>query len=356
MILGRRSFLGALAMAGAGYAIGRDRSPLDTAAVVDFHVHLFGAGDGGTGCRLSPGQKARWNYPFFLKLLGLKKNGRMDQDFLAELIRQLRGSSIGKAVLMAQDARYDVQGRPDFDDTDFYVPNDYLFRVVRENPDLFIPCASINPKRRDAMDELARCVEQGARVVKVHPPTQDVDPSEARFRPFYRRLAEEDVILMVHTGSEHASAVTDTSLTDPARLQPALEEGCTVIAAHAGMGSFLDPKPFREDFFRNLLDLASRFPRLYCDTAVLGSMFRWRNVPLLLEEPALADRVLYASDWPFTSNALVFWNRLEPLRTLSLASEKNLFERDYQLKRSLGLPEDAFRLGARLLRVEGGDP
>ena len=114
------------------------------------------------------------------------------------------------------------------------------------------------------------------------------------------------------------------------------------------MGSFLDREPFREDFLRNLIALAARFPKLYCDTAVLASMFRWRNIPRILDEPALVNRVIYASDWPFTSNALVFWNRLGPARLLSLCSEKNLFERDYQLKRSLGLPEDVFQLGARL--------
>jgi predicted TIM-barrel fold metal-dependent hydrolase len=125
---------------------------------------------------------------------------------------------------------------------------------------------------------------------------------------------------------------------------------CTVVAAHAGMGSFLDQKPFREDFFHNLVDLARRFPNLYCDTAVLASMLRWRNIPALVEVPALVNRVIYASDWPFTSNALVFWNRLSPRELLSLCAERNLFERDFQLKRSLGLHADAFQRGTQVLQ------
>jgi uncharacterized protein len=349
MNVSRRGFISGLAMAGAGCALPAPVQPALKQVPLDFHVHLFGLGDGGTGCFLSQEQRGHWNFRLFLKLLGLEDNGRMDRDFVAELVRQLRASSTDRVVLLAHDGRYDAQGKLDSAATNVYVPNEYLFQVVRTHPDLFVPCASINPKRRDAMDELERCAAQGARAIKIHPPTQDVDPSEARFRPWFRRIAERRLILMVHTGSEHASHVTDSTLTDPARLLPALEEGCTVIAAHSGMGSFLDRKPFRDDFFRNLVDLGARFPRLYCDTAVLASIFRWTNLPRLLDEPGLAGRVIYGSDWPFPSNPMVFWNRVRPGDVLSLSSQTNLFERDYQLKRSLGLPRDAFERGLRLL-------
>jgi predicted TIM-barrel fold metal-dependent hydrolase len=195
-----------------------------------------------------------------------------------------------------------------------------------------------------------RSAALGARVIKMHPPTQDVDPADARYQRFYRRIADRRLVLMVHTGSEHASTITDGSLSDPGRLQLALDEGCTVVAAHAGMGSFLDATPFRADMLRRLAALAERYPRLYCDTAVLASMFRWRTLPMLLRETALAGRILYASDWPFTSNALVFWNRLRPTTTLALAAERNLFRRDAALKLAIGLPPEALRRGADLIR------
>jgi len=146
----------------------------------------------------------------------------------------------------------------------------------------------------------------------------------------------------VHTGSEHASAITSRDLGDPARLLTALEEGCTVVAAHTGMGSFLDAKVFRDDMLRNLIELISRFDNLYCDTAVLASTFRWQNLPRIMQEPTVLARLLHGSDWPFTSNPVVFWNRLAPWEVMSLSSETNLFERDYRLKRGLGLPADVF--------------
>jgi predicted TIM-barrel fold metal-dependent hydrolase len=314
--------------------------------LVDFHVHLFGVGD-NSKCFLSDKQKAHVNYRLFLRLLGLKENGTLDRDYVAELIRQLANSRVDRALLFAQDGRYDRNGKLDRDNTHVYVPNDYLFEVVDLHPDRLLACASINPQRRDALDELQKCVGRGARAIKVHPPTQNVDPSDKRFRPFYRKIAEQGILLIVHTGMEHATDVVGHHLSRPSKLEIALQEGCTVIAAHAGMGAFFDSK----DFFDELIDLVPRYPNLYCDSAVLASMFRWRNLARILENSGVLDRLVHASDYPFPSNALVFWNRLHPSKLLELCSESNIFERDFQLKRALGLPTACFERGAFLLGV-----
>jgi predicted TIM-barrel fold metal-dependent hydrolase len=348
MPLSRRSFLGAAMAATAGLALQETPAPPLRSALYDFHVHLFGIGTGGTGCFLSDLVRENWEFPFFLKLLGLREK-TLDQDYVATLVQQLRGSSTTKAVLLAHDGRYDREGRFDCEATNVYVPNEYLFRVVADHPDLFIPCASINPKRRDALEELDRCAQGGARVLKIHPPIQDVDPAEKRFRPFYRRLTEHGIILMVHTGMEPAPGAVEPWVSDPDRLVIALEEGCTVIAAHAGMGGFFDKKEDYQHFFPNLVRLMGRFPNLYCDTSFIASRLYWRAFPRLLEESAVLERTVYASDWPWPSNALVFWNRLTLGDLLSLCSETNLFERDYRLKQALGLPVEAFGRGAQLL-------
>ncbi len=317
--------------------------------VIDFHVHLFGVGDGGTGCFLSPKQKQHITYPFFLRLLRLSENGRLDEDYLQTIVEQLRGSSVNKAVLVAQDSRYDDAGNPDFQNTSLFVPNDYLLHVVSRFPELFIPCISINPKRRDAIDELERWAEQGVRILKIHPPIQDVDPGESRFRPFYRNCARLGVIVMVHTGTEHSAEIVGHEYSQPQRLVVALEEGCTVVAAHSGMSAFFD----KEEFFPQLVLLVRRFPNLYCDTAVLGDKFRWRNLPLLTGTAEVLQRTIYASDTPFPSNALVSWNRLRPAQLLSLLSETNLFERNYRLQQALALPAEAFQRGASVLSLAG---
>ena len=313
--------------------------------IIDFHVHLFGVGDGGSGCYLSEKQRRHITYPFFKRLMDLKENGHMDEDYVQHLVAMLRASSVQKAVLLAQDCRYDAGGFPEHGNTSFFIPNDYLFRIVARFPELFIPCVSINPKRRDAMEELDRCAELGARVLKIHPPIQDVDPGERRFRPFYRRCADRKILVMFHTGTEHAAEIVGNQFSDPWRLIPTLEEGCTVIASHSGFGSLID----KEDFFPHLLPVIRRFPKFYCDTAALAISLRWNSLFRLLQEPEIVEKTLHASDIPFPANAMVYWNRLNYGKLSQLATQRNLFERDYRLKQALGMPAEVFERGAKLL-------
>ncbi|PYS55352.1 MAG: hypothetical protein DMG13_04365 [Acidobacteria bacterium] len=183
----------------------------------------------------------------------------------------------------------------------------------------------------------------------MHPPIQDVDPGDDRFRPFYRRCSQRGVIVMVHTGTEHSAEIVGNEYSAPRRLVTALEEGCTVVAAHSGMSAFFD----KEDFFPQLVGLVRRFPNLYCDTAVLGDKFRWRNLPRLMDSGEVLQRTIYGSDTPFPSNPLVFWNQLRPAKLLSLLSETNVLERNYILQQALGLPAEAFVRGARVLSLAG---
>lgn len=347
----RRKFIqasgAALAIGGIGGALwATDQGPLPSGPVVDCHVHLFGVGT-GNGFRhkrepwISPTQKRHWNYRFLLRLLKIDPNEDMDSAYVRRLVEQMHRSSVTRAWLMGYDCRYGPDGSPDVANTSsVYVPNEYVFQVAKEHDDLFDPCPSINPQRADWRAELHFCAEQGARVLKIHPPTQDVNPADPRFRDFYRACAAHGVTVMVHTGTEHSAAIVSNTLSDPYLLRLALDEGCTVIAAHAGMSNTFDRPD--EDFFPRLQAMMREYPRLYCDTAVLASMFRWRCVPRMLRDPLVISRTLHGSDFPFPSNPAVFWHRLHPRTLLRLLSVTNLLERDWMLKRALGLPPNVF--------------
>ncbi|MEI6391267.1 MAG: amidohydrolase family protein [Verrucomicrobiota bacterium] len=332
--------------------------PADLAVVIDSHAHLFG--DTGwppshkLGCGLSPSQKANASYRTLTRLLELPKSGDLDEAYIQALVTQVQAARKViprfRVVLLAQDCRYTPQGDPDWINSTVYVPNEHLFRVVRRYPDFFIPCPSINPQRKDWEAELANCVAQGARVLKIHPPTQAVDLSELRFRPFYRKCAQNGIRIMVHTGTEHSAPITSQRLGDPRLLDLALSEGCTVVAAHSATRAFFDPPA--EDYFRFLEEMMQGQPHLYVDTAVLGSLPRWRCLPAILNSPVAGPRTLHGSDWPFPANALVFWNRLHPLTLLDLMTEKNLFLRDFHLKQALGLPPDSFALATDVLALD----
>lgn len=335
------------------------RAPAPLAGAIDAHAHLFG--DEGwppvhkQTCGLSSAQKANQSYGLLTKLLRLPATGDLNGLYVGALVRQAREAreALGsfRVVLLAQDCRYTEAGEPDWDNTSVYVPNEHLFRVVARHPDLFIPCPSLNPQRKDWEAELDYCLAQGARVLKIHPPTQAVNPGDPKFRAFYRKCAEKGMRIMVHTGAEHSAPIASKTLGDPRFLTLALEEGCTVIAAHAGTRAFFNPRG--EDHFPDFVALAAKHPRLYADTAVLGSQFRWRCIPEIVRTPSVLPRIIHASDWPFPANALVFWHRLHPLATVGLMGERNLFLRDLRLKQALGLPAESFQ---RFGRLPGSTP
>src|SRR5712691_1046273 len=94
---------------------------------IDMHVHVVGNGSGGTGCWL---RVRGWHRPLaalMLRGIGLAASamsGDLDRLYVERLLEQVRDSSVGAAVILAQDLVHDEQGRPRKDAGSFYVPND----------------------------------------------------------------------------------------------------------------------------------------------------------------------------------------------------------------------------------------
>jgi uncharacterized protein len=313
---------------------------------LDLHVHLFGTGDGGSGCRISKRIRDGHLFKGLERMLRLRERAAtVDEGYVLALAEQLETSSIEKAVVLSQDAVYDPNGQPDWDSTPFYVSNDYLLKVVARFPQSMIPCVSINPQRRDAIPELERCAAQGAAVLKIHPPIQGVDLSEKKYIPFFRRCADLKMVVMVHTGHEHSSPIISVTLANPRKLTLALEEGCTVVACHCGTGWPTDTIDMLPDF----LAMIRRYDNLWGDTAVLGSAGRVRDLSRLLADDLARDRLLHGSDFPFPPVPLAFTGKLGLRKAARLQAIGSLVEQDFALKISLGIGQASAERGWRLI-------
>lgn len=312
---------------------------------LDIHVHLFGIGDSQSGCRLSKKSVEGPAFKLLSERLKLRQRAKtLDEAYVLALAEQIENSGLTKAVVLAQDAVYDGQGRPDWEKTSFYIPNDYLFQIVARYPKWMIPCVSINPQRADAVAELERSAAKGAKVLKIHPPTQGVDPADKRYTRFYRRCAELKVIVMVHTGHEHSAPVVNAELASPKRLALALEQGCTVVACHCGTGWSYD----RPDMLPDFLAMVRGHKNLWGDTAVLGSAGRVRDMQRLLAGQEAKSRLLHGSDFPFPATPLAFSGELGLKKASALQMIDNALEQDLALKEALGIgrasAERAYRL------------
>lgn len=278
-------------------------------------------------------------------------DGGLDEAYLEALARQVRESSLDAAVLLAQDLPHADDGTPLPEVGGFRVPNSYLFEAVARHPDLFIPAASIHPGRADALDELEECLARGARVLKLLPNCLNVDCSDPRFRPFWKRMAEGGMILLAHTGGEYTLPVLRPEFADPARLRLPLECGVTVIAAHcAGRSGLFDP-----DYTAGLVELFREFPHCYGDNSALCSLNRARTLRPILRGEVL-PRIIHGSDYPVPvmGSGPLLHGRLDWEDYRRCRGIKNLIERDYQLKRAIGFPQETFtRMDALLAETSG---
>ncbi len=313
---------------------GATEDPRKAAPRMDVHVHLFGKGDNNSGCRLS---KEITNGPTFrllLKFLRIEKRAKtLDEGYVLALAEQVEQSGLDKALIYAQDAVYDRAGKPDWTRTPVYVPNDYLFKIVARYPKRMMPCVSINPDRRDAVAELERCIQKGARVLKIHPPIQGVDLADKKHTRFFQRCAALKTVVMVHTGHEHASPIVNSGLANPRKLELALELGCTVVACHCGTGRSGDQPDMLPDF----LAMVRKHKNLWGDTAVLGGLGRAKDFLRLLDDKIARERLLHGSDFPFPAVPMGFAEKIGMAEALRLQAMGNLLRQDYALKEALGI-------------------
>jgi predicted TIM-barrel fold metal-dependent hydrolase len=251
-------------------------------------------------------------------------------------------------VILAQEQVYDANGTLLKDVGSFHVPNDYVLDLARKHPE-FWPAASIHPARPDALNELDRCLEGGALMLKLLPNCHNVDCNDKRYTRFWERMAAAGMVLLAHTGGENTVPVVNTAYADPRVLTLPLECGVTVIAAHCATRSGLwDP-----DYFPVFAEMTKRFPNLYGDNSAFNLPMRGEYTRAAIREP-LASRMIYGSDLPVPISGVWSWIRgfIDWATFRRIEKNPNALERDYQLKRAMGFPEESFtRLNGLLRRT-----
>lgn len=314
------------------------------------HVHMVGNGVGGSGGWL---RLSGWHWflaCFMVKQLGFP--GRvihedLESVYAAHLLQLIRGSSFDSVVLLAHERVHDRDGTPRDDLGSMYVPNDVVLDLAAAHPE-FLAGVSIHPARHDALDELDRCLERGAVLMKCLPNCQNINPSDERYRPFWKRMAEARLPLLAHTGGEHTVPVVNRAYADPKLLRLPLECGVTVIAAHCATKS----GPFDRDYFDDWVKMLAQFPRLYGDSSAMVSLNRSAHL-LDCSRGELAQRVMHGSDFPVPVLGHRLWlsGALDRATFRSIQKIANPLERDWQFKQAIGFREDVRTRTAHLLRL-----
>lgn len=322
---------------------------------IDCHVHIVGTGTGGTGCWYRPKGLTRVGEPFLVRAVGLTTKDlhgpEFDRLYAEKLLEMVRGATlIDRAMLLAHELPHKEDGTPIPELSSLYVPNDYVLKLAQDHPE-FLAGVSIHPARKDAMEELEKCLAGGAAALKCLPNVQGIDWNLPRYTAFLERMAEAKLPLLAHTGSERTMPVMDHALASPKVLTRALEIGVTCIAAHAGTGMMvLDP-----DYFDVFAEMLAKYPNLYGDNSALaGLSFRLRPSALRgLVSAEMEGRILHGSDLPVPSSGLLTWvfGMLSWKNFRASAAIRNPMERDARLKQMLGFGEESFLHAASVLRT-----
>ncbi|MCL4164749.1 UNVERIFIED_CONTAM: hypothetical protein GTU68_019707, partial [Idotea baltica] len=137
-----------------------------------------------------------------------------------------------KSLLFAFDWFHHPDGKPNKQNSIFYIPNDYAAKVANQHAQYFEWVASIHPYRPDAVDALVKAKEQGARAIKWLPPGMGIDPASPKCDAFYKKAADLNMPIITHTGKESAVQGGDQNHGNPLRLRRGFDHGVRIIMAH----------------------------------------------------------------------------------------------------------------------------
>ncbi|HNQ91240.1 MAG TPA: amidohydrolase family protein, partial [Verrucomicrobiota bacterium] len=330
----------------------RPPAPLPSEPIIDLHCHAAGLGAGGSGCFVADRLRSNWRFKPFLAAYDVTE-AELEREGDGLLIRRLAegvaaSKSVRAAVVLAMDGVMNDRGELDREQTEMYVPNEFVARETARCTNLWFG-ASIHPGRRDALERLDWAAAHGAVLVKWIPSIMRFDPAEERWVPFYERLVFHGLPLLTHTGDERAFTGAVDAYGDPERLELALRLGVTVIAAHAAAQG----ENAGEPNLARLRRLMARHPNLYADISALTQVNRMGQLGAALEAGECAGRLVYGTDYPLIHTPLMspwfFLMRLRVAECARLAAIANPWDQDVGLKQALGVSPDVFQRAGELL-------
>jgi len=335
----------------------------------DLHAHLIGLGRGSHATWVAPRMRShahpveRLKFDVYLASAGVTDLDRADEQYRERLLALHRAANpAGRLVLLAFDQHVTEAGEVDLAASTFHTPDDAVLELAREHPDVEA-CVSVHPYRGDALERLDRAAAAGALAVKWLPNAMGMDPASALCDAFYERMAAHDLVLLSHTGIEHAvHSERAQSLGNPLRLRRALDRGVRVVALHcASLGEQADldaprrPKVPAFELFLRLMGEPAYEGRLFGGISAVTLINRKGNVlPELLRAQELHARLVNGSDYPIPAvDPLIRTRQLVERGVLDAEDRgplRELFEAnpllfDFVLKRRVRVLAGAERLG-----------
>lgn len=179
--------------------------------------------------------------------------------------------------------------------TGWHIPNELVAAHVARAPERLLFFASIDPAAPDYMGELEKCHQQlGAVGVKLAPLYQNVHPQDPRYYDIYRYCDKHGLPILFHAGTSFVSG-TRLEYSRPVHFDAVAVDfpGLKMILAHLG-------HPWEGE----TIAVIRRHENVYADlSALYYRPWQFYNSMRLLVEYKATEKVLFGSDFPFTTTA-----------------------------------------------------
>ena len=173
------------------------------------------------------------------------------------------------------------------------VPNDFVADYVIQHPEKLIGFASVDPNEANYIDELHRAVESlRLRGLKLGPIYQNIHPMDKRMLPIYEYCERNHLPILMHQGTTFPRRAplkfaSPLLLEDVALAHPEL----VIVIAHLG-----------HPWMAETIVLIRKHPNLFADISALHYRpWQFYNGLMLAVEYGVSDKILFGSDYPFTT-------------------------------------------------------
>jgi len=340
-------FLSLLATASYALKSGneKDLNVIPKSGFFDMHAHTAWTWAKGSWIRISESIRNSYKFPIYLKAFWVSKEElreEWDAIVFRKISERLKASEyVDSSVILAMDWFVGSDNELDLENTEIYIPNEFVYKETSKYDNLYF-WASVNPNRLDAIERLEKVHGQWAILIKWLPSIMNIDPSSEKNIPFYNKLIELDIPLLVHIWDEHSFTKADNSLSQPEKLELPLSMGVKVIAAHVWT-------LWEKDNVRShdrLINMFRKYPNLYADISSLTQINKMRFLKEILSNNDLKWRLLYGSDMPLINTALVsplyYISQITIAQIYDILSTDNIYDKDVKLKYAIWVGEDIF--------------
>lgn len=179
--------------------------------------------------------------------------------------------------------------------TGLVVPNDFVADYVAQHPEKLIGFASVDPNEADYLDELRRATEDlGLRGLKLGPVYQNYHPMDERMLAVYEFCERRHLPILIHQGTTFPRRAP-LKFAPPILLEDVAFEYPELVMIIAHMG---------HPWIGETIALVRKHPHLYTDiSALYYRPWQFYNAVMLAVEYGVANKLLFGSDFPFTTPA-----------------------------------------------------